>query len=44
MIKQLRQRGAHLVDIAHQIGCYEHTVRRPVGGRLSREQASWSPY
>lgn len=28
MIKQLHQRGAHLVDIAHQIGCCERTVRR----------------
>ena len=27
-IKQLRQQGAHLVDIAHQIGCSERTVRR----------------
>ncbi|MFC3285732.1 IS21 family transposase, partial [Litchfieldella rifensis] len=35
MIKQLRQRGAHLVDIAHQIGCSERTVRR----YLAREAA-----
>src|SRR5690554_3180583 len=35
MIKQLRRRGAHLVDIAHQIGCSERTVRR----HLAREEA-----
>ena len=35
MIKQLHQRGAHLVDIAHQIGCCERTVRR----HLAREEA-----
>ena len=35
MIKQLRQRGAHLVDIAHQVGCCERTVRR----HLAREAA-----
>lgn len=28
MIKQLRQQGAFIVDIAHQIGCSERTVRR----------------
>lgn len=28
MIKQLRQQGAHIIDIAHQIGCSERTVRR----------------
>jgi transposase len=28
MIKQLRKQGAHLVDIAHQMGCSERTVRR----------------
>jgi len=28
MIKQLRQQGAHIVDIAHRIGCSERTVRR----------------
>uniref|UniRef100_UPI001F38BDC8 DDE-type integrase/transposase/recombinase n=1 Tax=Modicisalibacter coralii TaxID=2304602 RepID=UPI001F38BDC8 len=35
MIRQLHQRGAHLVDIAHQIGCCERTVRR----HLAREEA-----
>lgn len=35
MIKQCHQRGAHLVDIAHQIGCCERTVRR----HLAREAA-----
>lgn len=35
MIKQLHQRGTHLVDIAHQIGCCERTVRR----HLVREAA-----
>ncbi|WP_183331719.1 IS21 family transposase [Halomonas campaniensis] len=35
MIRQLHQRGAHLVDIAHQIGCSERTVRR----HLAREEA-----
>lgn len=28
MIKQLRKQGAHIVDIAHQLGCSERTVRR----------------
>lgn len=28
MIKQLRRQGCHIVDIAHQIGCSERTVRR----------------
>lgn len=28
MIKQLRVQGAHIVDIAHRIGCSERTVRR----------------
>lgn len=28
MIKQLRRQGAYLVDIAHQIGCSERTVKR----------------
>lgn len=28
MIKQLRSQGAHTVDIVHQIGCSEGTVRR----------------
>jgi transposase len=28
MINQLRRQGAHLVDIAHQLGCSERTVRR----------------
>lgn len=28
MIKQLRSQGAYIVDIAHQIGCSERTVRR----------------
>ena len=35
MIRQLHQRGAHLVDIAHQIGCCERTVRR----HLARDEA-----
>lgn len=28
MIKQLRKQGAHIVDIAHRMGCSERTVRR----------------
>ncbi|GAB0631150.1 hypothetical protein BT09C9_31650 [Escherichia coli] len=28
MIKQMRQQGAYIVDIAAQIGCSERTVRR----------------
>ncbi len=28
MIKQMRQQGAHIVDIATQVGCSERTVRR----------------
>lgn len=28
MIKQLRQQGAYIVDIATQVGCSERTVRR----------------
>ncbi len=28
MIKQLRKQGAHIVDIAHRLGCSERTVRR----------------
>src|SRR5690554_1381346 len=35
MIRQHHQRGAHPVDIAHQIGCSERTVRR----HLTREEA-----
>lgn len=46
MIRQLHQRGAHLVDIAHQIGCCERTVRRHLAcdeapsGRPVRPRAS----
>ena len=46
MIRQLHQRGAHLVDIAHQIGCSERTVRRHLAreaaptGRPARPRAS----
>lgn len=40
MIKQVRGQGAHIVDIAHQIGCSERTVRRhlalPAPRSLSR--------
>ncbi len=28
MIKQLRDQGMYLIDIANQIGCSERTVRR----------------
>ncbi|HHD8984052.1 TPA: hypothetical protein ACOX9D_004858, partial [Escherichia coli] len=28
MIKQMRQQGAYIVDIATQVGCSERTVRR----------------
>src|SRR5699024_3461386 len=28
MIKQRREQGAHIVDIAHELGCSERTVRR----------------
>lgn len=27
MIKQMRIHGAHIIDIAHHIGCSERTVR-----------------
>jgi transposase len=28
MIKEMKEQGAHLVDIAHKVGCSERTVRR----------------
>lgn len=46
MIKQLRGQGAHIVDIAHQIGCSERTVRRylalpaPPKGKPKKPRAS----
>ena len=51
MIKQLRQDGAFLIDIAHQIGCSEKTVSRvlqrkiPVTGRHRKMRpAKLEPY
>lgn len=46
MIKQLRAKGAHIVDIAHRIGCSERTVRRslalatPPTGKAKRHRPS----
>lgn len=46
MIKQLRKNGAHIVDIAHAIGCSERTVQRhlalpaPPTGRVTVKRIS----
>ncbi len=46
MIKQLRKEGAHIVDIAHRLGCSERTVRRylalpaPKTGRRNQPRGS----
>lgn len=46
MIKQLREQGAFLVDIAHQVGCSERTVKRmlalpaPPTGRPKKPRTS----
>jgi len=46
MIKQLRKEGAHIVDIAHRLGCCERTVRRylalpaPKTGRRNHPRGS----
>lgn len=46
MINQLRQQGAHIVDIAHHLGCSERTVRRylalpaPKTGRPKQPRSS----
>lgn len=46
MIKQLRGQGAHLVDIAHRIGCSERTLRRylalpaPLTGKSRQQRPS----
>lgn len=46
MIKEMREQGAHLVDIAHKVGCSERTVRRylalpsPKTGRRKTPRAS----
>ncbi|WP_151703843.1 IS21 family transposase [Nitrincola alkalilacustris] len=51
MIKQLRQQGAHIVDIAHRIGCSERTVRRclalpapPTGKSVVRKPHKLDPF
>lgn len=51
MIKQLRGQGAHLVDIAHRIGCSERTVRRylalpapPTGKPKQRRPSKLDPF
>ncbi|EOV34557.1 IS21 transposase Orf1 [Escherichia coli] len=37
MIKQMRQQGAYIVDIATQIGCSERTVRRYCQRRMKSD-------
>lgn len=51
MIKQLRAQGAHIVDIAHRIGCSERTVRRylalpapPKGKPKTRRPSKLDPF
>lgn len=51
MIKQLRGQGAHIVDIAHRIGCSERTVRRylalpapPTGKAKHRRPSKLDPF
>ena len=51
MIKQLRGQGAHIVDIAHRIGCSERTVRRylalpapPTGKPKHRRPSKLDPF
>ncbi|WP_152208724.1 IS21 family transposase [Marinobacter changyiensis] len=51
MIKQLRAQGAHIVDIAHRIGCSGRTVRRylalpapPTGKPKSRRPSKLDPF
>ncbi|QFS86444.1 Integrase core domain protein [Marinobacter sp. THAF39] len=51
MIKQLRTQGAHIVDIAHRIGCSERTVRRylalpapPTGKPKTRRPSKLDPF
>ncbi|OEY65007.1 IS21 family transposase [Marinobacter sp. X15-166B] len=51
MIKQLRKQGAHIVDIAHRIGCSERTVRRylalpapPTGKPKTRRPSKLDPF
>ena len=51
MIKQLRVQGAHIVDIAHRIGCSERTVRRylalpapPTGKPKHRRPSKLDPF
>lgn len=51
MIKQLRAQGAHIVDIAHHIGCSERTVRRhlalpapPTGKPKERRPSKLEPF
>ncbi len=38
MIKQMRQQGAYIVDIATQVGCSERTVRRYLNTRTSGQK------
>lgn len=49
MIKQMRIHGAHIIDIAHHIGCSEHTVRRhltekPVNARGREPMRKFRPF
>ncbi len=48
MIKQMRQQGAYIVDIATQIGCSERTVRRylkyPEPPARKTRHKSWQPH
>ncbi|END59632.1 homeo-like domain protein [Escherichia coli BCE006_MS-23] len=40
MIKQMRQQGAYIVDIATQIGCSKRTVRRYLKTRQQKNPAT----
>ncbi len=49
MIKQMRIHGAHIIDIAHHIGCSERTVRRhltekPVATRKREPMKKLRPF
>lgn len=49
MIKQMRIHGAHIIDIAHHVGCSERTVRRhliekPVNARRREPMRKLRPF
>ncbi len=50
MIKQMRQQGAYIVDIATQVGYYQRTVRRylkypePPGQKTRHKMAKLKPF